>query len=72
VREASRVLVLVVGEVAGAETERGVLNDSLRGGKGGALAKFGWGPRIRLEVRFRMSGWRWKPLRMVVTVVVAL
>ena len=54
VREASRVLVLVVGEVAGAETERGVLNDSLRGGKGGALAKFGWGPRIRLEVRFRL------------------
>jgi len=52
--EASRVLVLVVGEVAGAETERGVLNDSLRGGKGGALAKFGRGPRIRLEVRFRM------------------
>ena len=29
---------LVVGEVAGAETKRGKFNDSLRGGKGGALA----------------------------------
>jgi hypothetical protein len=37
-------MVLVVGEVAGAETERGELNDSLRGGKGGALEKFGGGP----------------------------
>ena len=28
-------MVLVVGEVGGAETERGKLNDSLRGGEGG-------------------------------------
>ena len=37
-------MVLVVGDVAGAETERGELNDSLRGGKGGTLAKFEGGP----------------------------
>ena len=37
-------MVLVIGEVAGAETERGELNDSLRGGKGGTLAKFEGGP----------------------------
>jgi len=36
-------MVLVVGDVAGAETERGELNDSLRGGKGGTVAKFGGG-----------------------------
>ena len=29
-------MVLVVGEVAGVETERGELDESLRGGKGGS------------------------------------
>ena len=38
-------MVLVVGEVARAETRRGELNDGLPGGKGGALAKFGRRPR---------------------------
>jgi hypothetical protein len=33
--------VLVMGEVPGAETERKELNDSLCGGRGAALAKFG-------------------------------
>jgi hypothetical protein len=34
----------VVGLAAGAETERGELNDSFRGGKGGALTNFGGDP----------------------------
>jgi len=38
-------MMLVVREVAEAETERGVLNDSLRGGEGVTLAKFKRSPR---------------------------
>lgn len=34
----------VVGLAAGAETERGELNDSFRGGKGGAVTNFGGDP----------------------------
>lgn len=34
----------VVGLAAGAETERGELNDSFRGGKGGTLTNFGGEP----------------------------
>jgi len=37
-------MVLVVGEVAEAETGRGELNDSLREGKGCTLSKFGGEP----------------------------
>ena len=37
-------MVLVVGDVAGAEMDWGELNDSLRGGKGGTLGKFEGGP----------------------------
>ncbi len=37
------VVVGRVGDAAGAETERGELNDSFRGGNGGTLEKFGGG-----------------------------
>jgi hypothetical protein len=37
-------VVLVVGLAAGAETERGELNDNFRGGKGGAPTNFGGDP----------------------------
>jgi len=68
------VLVVVVGEVAGAETERGELNDSLRGGKGGTLAKFGGGPskliRGALSCDSGLIVWSGEyPLRMVVVVL---
>ena len=33
-----------VGEAAGAETERGALNDSFRGGRGGTLDMLGGAP----------------------------
>ena len=37
-------VVAAVGLAAGAETERGELNDNFRGGKGGPLTRFGGGP----------------------------
>jgi hypothetical protein len=37
-------VVVAVGLAAGAETERGELNDNFRGGKGGALTSFGGDP----------------------------
>ena len=37
-------VVVAVGLAAGAETERGVVNDNFRGGKGGAPTNFGGDP----------------------------
>lgn len=65
------VALVGVGLAAGAETERGELNESFRGGKGGTLTDFGGEPSklIRGAVWCGSGLMDWageQPLRMVV------